>query len=103
MGLSPLYEHKLKHNFSDTPSDKCDVCKHTETLEHFFLHCTRFTEARRTLFNFVLTTNDANFEQLQSQDKVKLFVYGDLSFSDAINKLVLKVTLKFLRDSERFL
>ena len=93
----------MKHNVSDTPSDKCVVCKRTENLEHFFLHCTRYTDARRTLFNFVLTLNVVNLEQLQSQGKIKLLLYGDTSFSDAINKLLLKATLKCLRDSERFL
>ena len=36
VGHSPLYDHKMKHNFSDSPSDKCDVCKRSENIEHFF-------------------------------------------------------------------
>ena len=103
VGLSPLYEHKMKHNFSDTISDKCDVCKHTENLEHFFLHCTRYTEARRTLLNFVLTINDVNFEQLQSREQIKMLLYGDVTLCASINKLILQATLDFLRDSERFM
>ena len=55
VGLSPLHDHKMKHNFNDTLSDKCAVCNRTENLQHFFSHCTRFTEARRSLFNFVHT------------------------------------------------
>ena len=55
VGLSPLRDHKIKHNFSDTLSDKCAVCNRTENLEHFFSHCTRFIEARLSLFNFVHT------------------------------------------------
>ena len=47
--ISPLYAHKKNDNFSDTLCDKCDVCKHTENFEHFFLNCIRFTETRRTL------------------------------------------------------
>ena len=46
VGLSPLQAHKNNHNFSDTPCDKCDVCKRIENLEHFFLHCIRFTGTR---------------------------------------------------------
>ena len=79
IGLSPLYEHKRNHNFIDTPSDKCDVCNRTENLEHFFLHCTRFTEARRILLDFVQTLS-VNFDQLQSQEKIKVLLYGDNSF-----------------------
>ena len=97
VGLSPLYAHKKNHNFSDTPCDKCDVCKRTENLEHFFLHCIRFTETRRTLLNSILTLN-VNFNQLNPQNKIQLLLFGDTSFSDAINKLLLISTLKFLRD-----
>ena len=92
VGLSPLYAHKNNHNFSDTPCDKCDVCERTENLEHFFLHCIRFTE----------TKLNVNFNQLNPQSKIQLLLYGDTSFSDAINKLLLISTLKFLRDCERF-
>ena len=100
--LSPLYAHKLNHNFSDTPCDECGACKLTEDLEDFFLHCIRFTESRNTLLNSLLTLN-VNFDQLNPLNKVKLLLHGDTSFSDAINKLVLISTLKFLRDCERFL
>ena len=92
--LSPLYAHKKNHNFSDTLCDKCDVCKRTENLEHFFLNC--------TLLNSVLTLN-VNFNQLNPQNTTQLLLYGDTSFSDAINKLLLISTLKFLRDCGRFL
>ena len=101
VGLSPLSVHKNNHNFSDTPCDKCDVCKRTENLEHFFLYCIRFTETRRTFLNSVLTLN-VNFNQLNPQNKIQLLLYGDTSFSDAINKLLLISTLKILRDCERF-
>ena len=103
VGLSTLYAHEKNHNFSDTLcDDKCDVCKRTENLEHFFLNCIRFTETRRTVLNSVLTLN-VNFNQLNPQNKIQLLLYGDTSFSDAINKLLLISTLKFLRDCERFL
>ena len=99
--LSPLNEHKRKYNFLDTPSDKCSVCKTTENLVHFFLYCSRFIDARHTLFELALSLN-CNFEQLQAKGKIKLFLYGDTSLTKAQNKLLLKATLKYLRDSERF-
>ena len=102
VGLSPLYAHKKNHNFSDTLCDNCDVCKSTENLEHFSLNCIRFTEARSSLLNSVLTLS-VNFNQLNPQNKIQLLLYGDTSSSDAINKLLLISTLKFLRDCGRFL
>ena len=59
------------------------------------------TETRRTFLNSVLTLN-VNSNQLNPQNKIQLLLYGDTSFSDAINKLLLISTLKFLRDCERF-
>ena len=97
VGLSPLQSHKKNNNFSDTPCDKCHLCKRTESLEHVFLNCICFTETRRALLNSVLTLN-VNFNQLNPQNKIQLLLYGDTSFSDAINKLLLISTLKFLRD-----
>ena len=97
VGLSTLYAHKKNHNSSDTLCDKCDVCKSTENLEHFFLNCIRFTKTRRTLLNSVLTLN-VNFNQLNPKNKIQLLLYGDTSFSDATNILLLISTLKFLRD-----
>ena len=32
VGLGSLYEHKFKHNFSDTPFDKCVVCNRIANL-----------------------------------------------------------------------
>ena len=53
------------------------------------------------LLNSVLTLN-VNFNQLNPQNKIQLLLYGDTSFSDATNKLLLLSTLKFLGDCERF-
>ena len=50
VGLSPLYDYKLKLDISDTRSDKCNVTNSTANLNHFCLHRTRFTENRYTLF-----------------------------------------------------
>ena len=91
----------MNHHFSDTPSNKCVVCNRTENLEHFFLLCSRFTAARFTLLDVLQTLKD-DFNQLQSQEKIKLLLYGDTSLSFVTNKLLLEATLKFLRETDRF-
>ena len=101
VGLSPLLAHKNNHKFLDTPSDKCTTCNRSENLEHFFLFCICFTEARRTLFNSVLALY-GNFGLLQLKEKTNVLLYGDSSLNFATNKLLLKATLKFLKDTERF-
>ena len=64
VGLSPLHAHKKNHNFSDTPCEKCDVCKRTENLKHFFLHCIRLTGTRGTL-KFSIDTK-RQFQSIES-------------------------------------
>jgi len=102
VGLSPLFYHKHKHNFNDIPSDKCLVCNQPENCEHFFLYCTRFAEARRIFFS-KLTDINLSFANLQSKDRVKLFLYGDMTLNQNTNKILLEATLNFLVDSKRFL
>ena len=102
VGLSHLYDHKWKHGFRDILSDKCTICNCTESLEHYFLHCVRFTDARRTLFDFILTLNNINFDQFVSNDKIKFLLYGDTSLGVAVNRSVIKTTLSYLKDTERF-
>ena len=101
VGLSPLLAHKKNHRFLDTPSDKCATCNSSETLVHFFLYCTRFTDVRYTLLNSVHALY-GGFELLQSKEKTNLLLYGDSSLNFATNNLLLKATLKFLKDTERF-
>ena len=102
VGLSPLLKHKVNHNFLDTPSDKCITCNTPEDLEHFLLHCARFTEFRHTLFNSVHSLN-ANFQLLSPKGKIKFFLYGDKSLNDATNRSIITATLLFLKATERFL
>ena len=101
VGLSPLFEHKRNHHFSDTSSNKCDVCNRTENLEHFFLHCSRFNAARCTLLNYVVSVK-VDFNEMQAKDKTKMLLYGDSSLNFATNKSLLEATLKFLTETNRF-
>ena len=102
VGLSPLYDHKIKHNFKDIPSARCIVCNQIENCEHFFLHCPCFNDARHTFLNS-LSIIYPNFINLQHKDQVFIFLYGDTSLSFAINKSLIEATLKFVTDSERFI
>ena len=63
VGLSPLREHKNRHNFLDTPCDLCSCGTGTESTEHFLLKCPSYTEPRKDLF---LITNSFIEPKLQS-------------------------------------
>ena len=99
--LSPLLEHKMNHNFLDTPSNICMTFNLPENLEHFFLYCRRYTEARQNFLDSIMLLN-SKFHSLKPKEKTKFFLYGDYSLSNDTNKSVLKATLKFLNDTGRF-
>ena len=50
VGLSHLCEQKFRHNFQDSLSPFCNCSWHIETTVHFFLHCSNYSNQRKTLF-----------------------------------------------------
>ena len=53
VGLSPLRAHKKRHNFKDTPDDRCSCGNGIETTEHFLLNCPSHKSPRDTLLSSV--------------------------------------------------
>ena len=103
VGLSPLNEHKKRHNFKDTMSNICHCQTHPETTDHFLLHCERYNEARRDMFevlNPILETN--NLRLPNNTQLVKLLLYGDDNLCEADNISVISGTLNFIHESTRF-
>ena len=50
VGLSYLREHKFRHNFQDSLDPFCNCGRHIETTIHCFLHCSNYSNQRKTLF-----------------------------------------------------
>ena len=103
VGLSPLNEHKKRHNFRDTISDICHCQTHPETTDHFLLHCDRFIEARHDMFevvNPILIKN--NLRLPNNTQLVKLLLYGHVNLCEADNISVISGTLNFIHKSTRF-
>ena len=103
LGLSHLKSHKKSHNFLDTPDDTCKCKLHSETSDHYLLHCPIFIEQRRELFlilNPILLENNMRF--LDYKSLVHLLLYGNNKFNDNVNRSILKATIKFIRSSSRF-
>ena len=50
VGLSHLREHKFRHTFQDSQDPFCNCGRHIETTIHFFLHCSNYSNQRKTLF-----------------------------------------------------
>ena len=103
IGLSSLHAHKWRHGFKDIPNDKCATCNQTENIEHYFLVCNRFIDARANLFENIQTHNCVAFDNLLICNKLNLLLYGNISFGVAVNRDIIKATLTYLKETERFL
>ena len=103
VGLSRLKSHKKRFNFRDTPTDTCTCSSNSETSQHYLLHCVNFSNERETLMRSITPIlNTKGLSSLNDCAKVKLLLYGDDSLSRDVNSIILKATLQFFHDSERF-
>ena len=100
VGLSPLKYHK--RGFKDNPSDMCSCELSAETTEHFLLHCTLHTEARKNMFQIVNPILETHELRLGNEDLEQLLLYGSDILNVDVNKTVLTATLKFIKKSTRF-
>ena len=66
LGLSHLNEHKFKHGFNDTINPICICGGEIESINHFFLYCPEYCEARRTLFDNIKSIDRMLLSQNES-------------------------------------
>ena len=103
VGLSPLKRHKMNHNFLDTPVDICQCTRNAETTHHFLLECTLFSTHRQKLLETIdpiLFLND--LDNISDRNKVHLLLYGHEKLNCIENRVVLKATINFISQSDRF-
>ena len=101
VGLSHLREHKFKYSFLDTLNPICTGGSDIKTLNHFFLHCPRFTNERQNLLlkieriiPDILIKDDTNI--------TSILLYGDPSFSAELNTNILNVSIDYILSTKRF-
>ena len=101
VGLSHLREHKFKHSFLDTLNPICICGFDIETLNHFFLHCPRFTNERQ---NFLLKSERIVPDILRKADTsiTPILLYGDRSFSAEFNTNILSSSIDHISSTKRF-
>ena len=97
LGFSHLREHKLRHNFADTLNPLCSCSLETEDTEHYFLRCQNNLLFRTTLMNDINTT----ISSFNSNDLLRVILYGDESFNKETNCKILTASIKFMKDTKR--
>ena len=72
-----------------------------ENTQHFLLHCSTYSHARRSLFD-KLQTLDFAFYPLKPSTLCRLLLYGDGSFTSTLNKSILIFVIKYFHETTRF-
>ena len=103
VGLSPLKNHKKSHNFQDTPDDLCHCTLSSETSHHYLLHCPNYINHRNVLFQVISPVMFANnLRFLDDQSFLHLLLYGHDKLKLCENRIILKATINFIKETLRF-
>ena len=101
VNLSHLREHKFRHNFLDTLNPLCSCGLEIESLKHYLLRCSFYTDKRRVLLDSVrLIIGD--IWDLSEEKLVDLLLFGNKIYTNEQNSAILRETITFLKSSERF-
>ena len=104
VGLSPLKHHKKRHRFLDTPNDTCLCGTGIETTDHFLVACPLFRMQRDRLLSVVTPIISKLHCWTSATNSVRtnwqLYCDDKLDFGE--NSEILRATMKFIRDTERF-
>ena len=98
---SHLNEHKFRYGFLDTLNPSCNCSLKVEDNEHFFLHFFNFENAQRSLFIDISSVN-SYFRNFPSHLKVELLLFGDSKLSAVDHNLILKASIKYIMNINRF-
>ena len=101
LGFSHLRENKFRHNFADTLNPLRSCFLETEDTKHYFLRCQNNLSFRTTLMNDLNNINTA-IASLNSNDLLRVILYGDESFNKETNCKILTASIKFIKDTKRF-
>ena len=95
-----MREHKHRHNFPVSPICSCGT--EPETTEHFLLRCQHFSRIWSDMLDNACELAKTDLNLLSDELLTKLLLYGDYTFNDRSNQLILLGTITFIRLSERF-
>ena len=101
LGLSHFNEHTFKHGFSDTINPICICGGDIESINHFFLHCPEYFEARQTLFDNIQSI-DKMLLSKNEPSLTHLLLYGDPKCNSNVNAFILNLATEFILSSGRF-
>ena len=97
LGLNHLKEYKFWHNFADCVNPLCSCGIEPETTLHFFLHCHKFLNIRRKLFDKIKFLDET---LLQLNDEILLTVLK--IYNEQVDVQLLNASIDYIINSDRF-
>ena len=102
VGRSYLHSHSFTIGLSDTPA--CHCTAHTESPQHFFLHCPLYTEERRTLLD-TCEQYIPKFKSFPKERQFNIILHGfdpDNHELNHINSSLQYAAQRFVQQTKRF-
>ena len=96
-----MNEHKFRHNFNDTINPMCNCGAATETTIHYLLRCWVYSIQRVELLDGVYKL-DSTLQNSSEDQLLTVPFYGSEKYSLNVNKEILRLTISYLKASERF-
>ena len=98
--LSPLRNHKWRHNFIESISNICICNQGIENIDNFLFSCPLFITQRTSL---ITTVNEiAQKNNLHVINQPHFYLYDHHSLNDSENKKIILSTIKYIKDTRRF-
>ena len=99
---SHLREQKFRHNFHDSLDPFCNCDRYVEITTHFFLHCSKYSNQRKTLFEKIINMKRSLLNQNDSI-MVETLLFGSNSLNDQENAWIIESTIEYIITTERFI
>ena len=101
LGLSRLQDHKFNHNFQDTLHPICNCSEDIETLCHYLLYCSLYTNERLALLNVIQGT-DHGILELGDSHIVEVLLFGRNFLDISSNTNIMNAAIDVLLETKTF-
>ena len=94
-------EHKFKHSFQDTLNPICNCGNDVESAIQFFLHCSLYSNERRTLLNSLVNIDNTPLDNTDLSLR-QILLFGNTTFNAIKNTKMINLTIEFVLSTKKF-
>ena len=100
--FSDINARKFRHNFECIRS-LCNCGTAIEDNAHYLLHCLRFNQLRRDLFDTVTEVLGSDIANLKSGTLCNLLLYGSSNLTLVDNRIIIEGTIDYIKKTNMLL